>query len=497
MRRIVLALGALLAAGCGGGGSTADHGHPHAQAEESWAITGWGEKYEVFAESEPLVAGRTARSHTHVTILEGFAPLEAGAVSIVLARPGAAPLVYRQDSALRAGIFSVEIEPAEAGEYVLMYRIESAAGAEEIRGATVRVGGADSPAELIGVAQAPWAGTSEPVGFLKEQQWRTEFRTEWAREGTLRASVRGPGRTRAAAGSEVTLAAPLDGVVTADRRAFVGLEVAQGAPVLELAPRASSSWTAAELQGEAELARARLARLESLLALEAASSAEVEGARVRSHALETQLAAVRGSGGEGRIVLRAPFHGRVAQLHVTPGQAVSAGEPLARFVRPEPVWIEVPLAPAEAMRLHGDLGGLVLTASGLPPIRVEPREMRLVSRAPEVDPGTGNVLALFEVTRSLPLPLGTAVEAEVLLADTLAGVVVPSSAVVDDGGVPVVYVQIEGESFAREEVRVERVQGEQTLLGGLPPGARVVTRGGGSIRRAALMSSGAVAGHVH
>lgn len=72
-----------------------------------------------------------------------------------------------------------------------------------------------------------------------------------------------------------------------------------------------------------------------------------------------------------------------------------------------------------------------------------------------------------------------------------------NAAVVDDGGVSVVYLQLSGERFARQEVEVVARQGDRILVDGLVPGQRLVTRGGEAIRRAGLMSSGAAEGHVH
>ena len=78
-----------------------------------------------------------------------------------------------------------------------------------------------------------------------------------------------------------------------------------------------------------------------------------------------------------------------------------------------------------------------------------------------------------------------------------AGIVGPAEAIVDDAGVPVVYVQPEGESFVRREIRIVGRQGDRVLVEGVGPADRVVTRGAAAIRRSAQMSSGEVEGHVH
>ena len=67
------------------------------------------------------------------------------------------------------------------------------------------------------------------------------------------------------------------------------------------------------------------------------------------------------------------------------------------------------------------------------------------------------------------------------LPERRSGVVVPSSALVDDGGTSVAYVQIDGEGFLRQEVRIDARQGAFLLVRGVEPGERVVTIGGSAI----------------
>ena len=95
------------------------------------------------------------------------------------------------------------------------------------------------------------------------------------------------------------------------------------------------------------------------------------------------------------------------------------------------------------------------------------------------------------------LILGATATAQILLSTRAEGIVVPTSALVDDGGVMVVYLQISGEEFARQPVRIRARQGEWAIVEGLVTDQRLVTRGGESIRRASLLSTGEPQGHVH
>jgi cobalt-zinc-cadmium efflux system membrane fusion protein len=70
--------------------------------------------------------------------------------------------------------------------------------------------------------------------------------------------------------------------------------------------------------------------------------------------------------------------------------------------------------------------------------------------------------------------------------------------VVDDGGSPVVFVQIDGESFERRPVRLGSSEGGYVhVLEGVVPGERVVSRGAYLVRLAAMSSQIPAHGHVH
>lgn len=517
-------LGAVLTAGCQAMGSpdaTDEHDHAagedeHAHAE-SWAVTSWGEHFEIFAEAEPLVEGESSGTHTHVTWLEDFRPLREGSVSIVLRGDDGREQVFTRDRALREGIFEVGVLPARAGEFELLFRVTADGLTEDIPSGRVAVGTAEEPGALL--TTAPAATTAEVVSFLKEQQWKSRFATARVEEGRIRASARGTGRVRPASGGELHLAAPTDGIVAVDPWPHVGLERRVGEAVLALSTRVSQGRTLAELQAlatersaELRLAEERLTRLESLLVVGAVSDAEVDATRARvetlraqSESVRRQMAAVRGEGGGKAgatpvLEVTAPFTGEVAEVLVGPGQAVTAGDPLVRMVRTEPVWVDIHLSAHDAQRVEGGVSGLWVRSTGdRARTLFEHDQVRLVSVAPEVNARTGRVTTLLQVDPGEKrLRLGSVIEAEVLLEDAQQGVVIPASAIVDDAGIPTVFVQLDGESFERREVTLLGREGDHLLVEGLRVGERLVTLGGPVIRRASLVSSGgADHGHVH
>ncbi len=511
-RRIAVLVGSLSfgVLGC----RAADPKHEGASATaEGWSVTAFGERYELFAETGPLAVGATVTSNAHVTVLAGFAPLKEGAVTLILRSPGGAEEVFRQERPKRDGIYPIEVKPRAEGTFDLAFRIESPAGMEELAAGRVRIGSASSPG---GRVAQQGAAAAEGVSFLKEQQWRTEFATAWVREGTLAESVSGPAQVRPDGGGEILLTAALDATVASSPWPHVGLDVGADGTVFRLVPRVTGRSLpelradASSLEGETDVARKRVERLVELLRVEATSQAELERARATLSTLEGRLASARGGVAvamnlvEGKdpaasVAVRAPWAGRLAELSVTPGQTVAAGAPLGRLVRIRPLWVIVALRPEAATLVQAAPTGLFLKRPGQrAPLEIAAKDLKLVSRSPEVDPRTASVSVILEVDRSAwELPLGSAVEAELLLSGEKRGIVVPLSALLDDSGTTVAYVQLEGESFGRREVRVLGRLGNDALVDGLRPGERLVTLGAGAVRRSSLLSAGAPEGHVH
>jgi RND family efflux transporter MFP subunit len=513
---VCVCIAAALAA-CGHDRGTDTHTHGTAEGE-SWAVTAWGEHFGLFPEFDALVAGETVGCHFHVTVLDGFKPATEGSVTAVFTSPSGVEERFNSTTVVRPGIFLIDVRPGDPGERQLAFEIEVDGTTEAISGGKVRVGTAENPGGLISPPlEMSVGGGGELVDFLLEQQWGIGFASVWVEKGTLHSSVTGTARIEPPSGGEAILTAPVSGVVRSSSWPYTGQRAAAGEALLTLISTTGTTRSMAELkasvrelEAQSGVAAARVARLEALLARQAVSQREVEQARAEATGFEARLEAGRDAlaaaqaGRMGRedvtgVDIRAPCVGRVAEGMVSPGEQVAPGGPLVRMVRERPVWARVALTPADASRLSGRVSGLVLdVGASVDPVMVNEDDLRMIAVAPEVDPLTGTVEALIEISRSVDeLKPGLVATAQVLLPDTIEGIVLPDSAVIDDAGESIVYVQVDGESFSRREVVVRHRQGDELLVEGVLPGERVVTLGGAAIRRASLMASGEAQGHVH
>jgi membrane fusion protein, heavy metal efflux system len=121
----------------------------------------------------------------------------------------------------------------------------------------------------------------------------------------------------------------------------------------------------------------------------------------------------------------------------------------------------------------------------------------LLARGGRIDPRTQTLPLLFAIDdASGRLPIGAHARVHLVTGEERKSLTVPSSALVDDGGLFVVFVQVEGEAFERRVVRAgTRDRGYVEILSGVAAGEHVVSRGAWSVKLAA--SSGSVPAHGH
>ena len=82
--------------------------------------------------------------------------------------------------------------------------------------------------------------------------------------------------------------------------------------------------------------------------------------------------------------------------------------------------------------------------------------------------------------------------------DPVHALAIPESAVVEDAGKSVAFVQIEGEAFERRPLTLGvRANGWVEVMGGLAAGERVVTKGAYEIKLASAAGSIPAHGHAH
>jgi len=124
---------------------------------------------------------------------------------------------------------------------------------------------------------------------------------------------------------------------------------------------------------------------------------------------------------------------------------------------------------------------------------------RMISRGSMLDSLTRTIPVVYEVANpDGRITIGANARAAVRTGRRVTGLVVPASAVLDEDGRPIAYVQVEGERFEKRELRIGGREGDRSIiLGGLKPGDRVVTGAAYQVRLASLSTSVPAEGHEH
>jgi RND family efflux transporter MFP subunit len=472
------------------------------------ATTLWTEKTELFAEHPVLVVGEPARFAIHLTDLATFRPLTEGTVRVRL--EGARSETFSTESPSRPGIFGVTVTPAAAGTYALridvagplqdafdLGPVEVAATIDDARRVTV-----EEPAE-------------ERIAFLKEQQWALDFGTAVADRRALRPSVLVPGEIRPRTGGEIVVSSPVAGRIVSAASGAIGTMVRAGDVLARVLPHDSQSTdrpalelALSDAQAQLELARAERARAERLTAAgavparrlseavvaERTALASVESATKRLAHLNANREGQGSAASDASFLVRSPAAGVIAQTAATPGIAVEPGHLLFRIVATDLVHViaflpEVDLAHAGAVS-----AGELMAPSLSGPVALG----RPVSRGRVLDPASRTLPFVFALARpDRSLAVGQRVSVRLYTGTGAEAVAVPVSAIVDDAGRPVVFVQREGESFVRRPVTLGARDGSLVGVEGINAGERVVVRGAPLVRLAALSTSVPSHGHVH
>lgn len=482
-----------------------EHGHDHAPGGEK--ITHFTDRTELFVEFPHLVAGEKTAFAAHLTDLRDFQALKAGRVTVRLSGGGAEE-AFSVDQAAQPGIFRPEAAPKVAGERELS--IEVATPEFTVRH---ELGPVTVYANRKAAEGAPAAQESGGIGFTKEQQWKVDWATAEVAKRTMRASFPATATVRAPSDGEAQLTAPVAGQVQAAANfPRLGEAVGKGQVLAHLVPRLGGEVDAASLESGArkaqvafEQARRERERLEALYKQEAVAEKRVDAARAEEESARAELTAAQRrvgqySGGGGGIPVRSPIGGRVADVRVSPGAFAAEGALLFHIVDPRRLWIEARVPEVHAARLAA-VSGVAVRVEGVErAIEIVPgRNGRIVGAGGVVDPVTRTVPVIFELAGEQPaLKVGMAAAAEVFAGSPRESIAVPASAVVDDNGLPVVFVQSGGESFERRPVRVGARQGDWVeIVDGLEAGRRVVTRGAYLVKLAAAKTGEIGHGHAH
>lgn len=504
MNRMLLALGAALLAttAC----NQQSSGEAVAARAGSVTATDYTDLTELFVEYRLLANGKRRRFDAHLTWLDTDKPVTEGQL--------AAELVHADGTVDRGtntvsddpGIFRVLVRPSKAGQARLRFALNA-------RGRTIvhDIGHVTiyPTSEAAAKATLPLPENPDRIAFSKEVQWKIPFDTAVAAVRPLDYSIPVAIDVKLAPDAEAIVSAPVAGVIrTGSRVPAPGMSVRRGQTLASIAAQLGGGEDVATLDlgiSEARIAvaaaRREVSRMSDLYRAEAVPQRRLQDAQTQLQRAQAQLSAAQrrraalGGGGPG-VPLVSPISGQILSSSLVRGGAVQAGDELMRIGNLNALWLIAHVPESQAPAVSRPTGIDIVRGTGSATF-ISGRAVRLVQAGGFVDERTRTMDVIFAGS-ILGLRPGQRVQGRLRTGVTQNQLVIPISAVINEGGQTVVYVQVEGEAFERRPVQIGLRSGDLVAIeGDVKAGERVVTEGAAAVRAAAATPGAFGHGHAH
>lgn len=490
---------------CGRTDETTDSAKP-----EGGSVTLWTSKSELFMEYPALVTGTDNRLAVHLTWLTDFKPVTDGRLYLELTSSSGSRVTSTADKPTSPGIYRPTVKFDQPGTYRLTMVIDGLEG-DTLHVERLRVFSslAEIPAEAASQGE-------QLITFLKEQQWKTDFRTEPVERKEMTGTVRAACEIVPKLNNEAIVSAPFTGTIPAEEnqnRPTIGQRIGRGDPLAVMIPSAETPGGVEnfasrfiEAKSDLDLTGKEFERAKKLFSAGLISEKEYQETEAEfkqadaTYRTLSRYSQMSGDGDSFRgFTLRAPLSGTIVDVHVVQGKQVDGGEPLYRIINTSSLWVRANVASTEMGKLTRPHRAWLQLAGVDELFEVNERNGRLVSVGTTIDPETRTFPVIFEVENPAGnLRVGMFGEVSIATGREKRSLVVPESALIEEEGRYSVYVHVEGEAFVKRDVTLGERNGENIeILAGISEGERVVTVGAYQVRLASLSSQLPAHGHEH
>lgn len=494
-------------AGCTSNDTTAGghtHGpgsHSHGPAQiEPVVFTHWTDKSELFVEFSPLIVGKKTSFAAHFSDMTTFKAVEEGEVTVRLTdNNNSIVAAGNVKSPSSPGIFRPALTPKTKGDFQLQFIIKTAVFRDTIILENVAVYADANEAEKANPPQPE----GDEISFLKEQAWKVEFGVAKAKRGVINEVIRTSGEIKPVKGNEKIVAAKSSGIVMfKSRKLQEGREVKAGEVLFSIN---SNGLVNANLKERYEVAKAKLekatanfVRAEDLLAQKVIGQKQYDQRRMEFSVAEAEFATLTNSFNKGGQTITAPLSGIVKNIMVNDGQFVEEGTPLVQVTSNRKLLLQAEVSQKYLPKLPLVRSANFKTAYQESVQSIEDYNGKIITYGKSLQEHNNFIPVLFELDNLNELIPGSFVEMFLLTQPIENTLIIPKSALMQDYNSNYVYVQLEGESFEKREVKLGINDGKQIqILSGLSEGEMVVTKGAYHIKMASMSSVIPAHGHSH
>ena len=464
-------------------------------------LIGYSNEFELFAEADPLVVGKTSNILSHFSHLPDFHALEKGSMTIRLIVSGN-EVSQTLSEPTRKGIYSFELKPEKEGSGKLLFDITTETAEFQLIVPDIYVFAEEKDA--IRSAQESILSKTNTTVFTKEQSWKINFATENPKVQPFGQVIKTTAQVQSAQGDEVIVSARINGIVKLTTENILeGRRVSKGQELFSISGQDladnNSSVRYFEAKNNFEKTQADYERLSELAKDKIVSEKKLLEAKNQydnAKVIFDNLSKNFNSNGQS---VKSSMNGYVKQLFVKNGQYIEAGQPTMIISQNKTLLLK-----AEVQQKFASILGAVNSAN-----------IRSLhdNKTYSFEQLNGKVISFGRNTNNenylIPLSLqidnvgdfisGSFVELYLKSVTNIQAITIPNSSLMEEYGVYFVFVQITPELFEKREVMIGGTDGLKTeILKGITTQERIVTSGAIHVKLAQASGTlDANSGHNH
>jgi len=461
-----------------------EHGLEH--EEVTIQFTAYSSEFELFAEADPFVVGRTSNVLSHFSILPDFTALNKGNITIRLIVNGK-EINQTLNKPTRKGIYSFDIK--DKGEFQVIV-------------ADMKV--FTNEHEAIHDAEDREISRTNTVVFTKEQSWKIDFATEQPKKEPFGQVIKTTAQVLSAQGDEFLVSAKTNGIVMLSTNNVLEGGIVSGGQVLFSIAEGglannNSRVRFMEARNNYEKAKSDYERAEELAKDKIVSEKDLLSAKNQydnAKLIYDNLNKNFNSSGQSVV---SPMNGFVRHLFVQNGQYVKAGQPIVSISQNKTLLLRAEVQQKYAPILGAINSANIRTLHDNKTYTLEQLNGQVISFGRNTNNDNYLIPVSLQIDNKESFVPGGFVELYLKTLTNTQALIIPNTALLEEQGNYFVFVQITPELFEKRVVDPGATDGLKTeILNGITQNERIVAMGAIFVKLAmATGSLDAHSGHNH
>ncbi|OFY86879.1 MAG: efflux transporter periplasmic adaptor subunit [Bacteroidetes bacterium RIFCSPLOWO2_12_FULL_35_15] len=479
-----------------------DHSHEQKDDKhglEPLAYTLYSDKTELFVEFKPLVVGNESKFAAHFTKLgDYFKAYTEGTILLTLTVNGKS-LSVKSTEPSNPGIFRFALKPNSSGIGTLVFEIQTKEFSDKITIDSVPVY-ADEKTAMENQPEETGVGD---ISYLKEQAWKVDFANSPVRKQVFSDIIKTSGQILSAPGDEMIVTAKASGIVLfSGNKTIIGSDVSKGTNLFIITggdlAEGNIDAKYKEAKSNYDKAKAEYDRSKELIKDKIISEKDFLHTKFDFENAQNTFNTIAKNYSANGQNISTTMPGFVKNIFVIEGQFVEAGTPLATISKNKKLILQANVSQKYFNKLTAITSANFKTTDSEIMYNTQELNGKVISYGKSASSNSPFIPVTFEIDNTGNLIPGSVAEVYLKstpIPDVLA---IPVSSLIEEQGNFFVYVQTEGESFQKREIKIGASDGVNVqLLSGVLEGERVVTKGAYQIKLSTASGTLPKHGHEH